>query len=278
MINELYEIESKARLSSPVHDIDARVKLILSIAAIIAVVSYPGKPSVFWLGLLMGSGFAVIWGLTRLPVQTYLKRFFLILPFGLFIIVFQIFFENRFYETFTPIVALPFGVQIFAESVEFSMILAVKFVLCISWIILLSSTTPMEEMLSGARRLGLPSVMALSLGMMIRYLFVFARMFGHISDALANRNFNAFDKSLPYRYRLKTLGYAVGTLFLRSYEQGERTYLSMLCRGYGKDSYEHLPEKPLKRRELAVILTGIVLLVVITAGTYLFAEMGVSVV
>ncbi|MCK4270163.1 MAG: cobalt transporter, partial [Methanogenium sp.] len=119
------------------------------------------------------------------------------MPFGLFIIFFQIFFENPWYETFTPLVTLPFGIDIYRESVEFASILGVKFVICISFIILLSSTTTMQALLNGGRRLGLPSVMALSLGMMIRYLFVFAGMYGRVNSSLAARNFNAFDRSLP---------------------------------------------------------------------------------
>jgi len=35
---------------------------------------------------------------------------------------------------------------------------------------------------------------------------------------------------------LNTFGSLVGLVFLKSYEQGERTYLGMLSRGYSKDS------------------------------------------
>jgi cobalt/nickel transport system permease protein len=54
---------------------------------------------------------------------------------------------------------------------------------------------------------------------------------------------------LPCRYRMKQVGYTIGTIFIRSYEQGERVYTSMLCRGYGSGSYIFLIKKPLKRME-----------------------------
>jgi energy-coupling factor transporter transmembrane protein EcfT len=100
----------------------------------------------------------------------------------------------------------------------------VKFVYCISFIILLSSTTKMHDMLEGGRRMGLPPEFALALGMMIRYLFVFGYMYRKIQETLRTKCFDPFDSRLPYRYRLNQIGYAIGTMFIRSYEQGERVY------------------------------------------------------
>jgi cobalt/nickel transport system permease protein len=63
-----------------------------------------------------------------------------------------------------------------------------------------------------------------------------------------------FDRHLPYRYRLQQLGYTIGTMFIRSYEQGERVYTSMLCRGYGSESYLFVVKKTLKGYEWAFLL------------------------
>ncbi|PKP39670.1 MAG: cobalt transporter, partial [Bacteroidetes bacterium HGW-Bacteroidetes-15] len=133
---------------------------------------------------------------------------------------------------------------------------------------LLSSTTPVQEMLKAGKRLGLPSVMALSLGMMIRYLFLFAGMYAQIHYALVGRNFNPFNKSLPYTYRLKTLGYAMGVLFLRAYEQGERTFTAMLCRGYGNHILDHMQKKPLTRIDQIVLCILGVIMPAMTAAIF----------
>lgn len=252
MIEHLATIERDAQGTSRVHLLDARVKILITFAAIITMVAMPYTPAVYPLALCWIVFFAIWWGISGLSPRVFIWRYLMTLPFGMFIIVFQIFFENPYYEVFTPIVTFPFGISIYAESVEFAMILALKFTACIIWVILLSSTTPMEDLLQGARRLGFPSIMALSLGMMIRYLFVFAEMYADINNALAVRHFNAFSRSLPYQYRIKTLAYTIGTMFLRSYEQGERTYTAMLCRGYGKDAYEHLEKKTLSVGEYAL--------------------------
>ena len=59
-------------------------------------------------------------------------------------------------------------------------------------------------------------------------------------------------------------------MFLRSYEQGERTYIAMLCRGYGKDAYEHLGKKGLTSREYALTVSMIVLFCAASIGVFIF--------
>ena len=261
MIEELQNIERQAMGNSRVHRLDARTKIILAFAAIIAMVAYPYSPDVIVPGVLLFAFFTVIWAFSGLSAVTYLKRLILILPFGIFIIIFQIFFENSRYDTFTPILNLPLGIHVYAESVEFATILLIKFIVCISFIILLSSTTTMQDMLAGARRLGMPSEFVLVIGLMIRYLFVFAEIYGKVITVFEIRFFNAFDRNLPYRYRLKTLAYAIGSLFIRSYEQGERTYVSMLCRGYSKDSFLRVEKKKIHAKELCFLIFGVIFIV-----------------
>jgi cobalt/nickel transport system permease protein len=268
MIEILASIERDAGRSSFIHGIDARVKLIVSIAVIVAAVAYPYTTSVYRLGMLFGGIFVLLWAASRLSPLTYLKRFFMILPFGFFLIVLQIFFKNPHYESFSPLFVLPLGITVYAESVEFASILMVKFLICISFVILLSSTTPVHVLLRGARRLGFPSIMVLSLGMMIRYLFVFAGMYDRVCAALAAKHFHPLDATLPYHYRIRILGYTMGMFFIRSFEQGERTYACMLSRGYGADSFESLPPKPLTKYELSALLFSVAFVVTGTFGCW----------
>ncbi|PWR73807.1 cobalt ECF transporter T component CbiQ [Methanospirillum lacunae] len=269
MIDELTSIDWDASRSSFTHNLDARVKLILVLFMIILIVSYPLSWGIVYIAIPFGMIIAGLWALSTLPVRTYLTRFVMTLPFGFFIIFFQIFFKNSHYQTATEI-PMPFPFfPVYYESVEFATLLLLKFLLCISAILLLSSTTPMQELLKAGRRLGLPSVMALSLGMMIRYLFLFATMYTQIHHALQGRNFDPWAKNLPYRYRIRTLGYAMGVLFLRAYEQGERTYSAMLCRGYGSHALDHLQKKALTHIDLIVLTVLGVAMPVITVSVFI---------
>jgi cobalt/nickel transport system permease protein len=183
----------------------------------------------------------------------YAKRLAVIVPLWGIVILFQIFVTNPYYTEYHVVATLPFGIHIYAESIQFASILAVKFLVSISFIILLSVTTTLQDLLQGASRLGLPAEFALALGMMIRYLFVFGYIFRKVNESLATRCFHPFDRNLPYMYRIRQLGYTIGTLFIRSYEQGERVFVSMLCRGYGKHSHLFIEKKPFTRPDWAFL-------------------------
>jgi len=269
VIEALESIEWDASRRSIIHDLDGRVKIILSFLMIILVVGYPASAGIFILAIIYAAVIALCWLLSRLPVLTYLKRLAMTLPFGFSIIFFQIFFKNPRADTIT-LVSLPFPFfPVYAESVWLSSILLVKFLLCISVIIVLSSTTPVNELLTSGKRLGLPPVMGLALGMMIRYLFLFGRNYTQIQHALCGKNFDPFDRRLPHMYRLKTLGFAMGSLFLRAYEQGERTFSAMQARGYGTHMLMHLQKKPLTPIELCILIISVPLLVLLEVMVFL---------
>ncbi len=271
MIEELFYIEKSAYRDSFVHQLDARVKILCMFAIIIAMVAAPYSPLVFTTGIIFFGFIAALWALSHLPWLSYARRLCMVLPFGLFIILFQIFFTNRYYTVFHIIADLPLGIHIYAESVEFAFILLVKFIVCVSAIILLSSTTKLHDMLEGAGRMGLPPEFALTFGMMIRYLFVFGYIFRKINESLITRCFDPFDPSLSYRYRIRQIGYTVGTIFVRSYEQGERVYTSMLCRGYGKDSHIFLVKKPLRAAEWSFLVLCMVFVAAVPVMVWLIS-------
>ncbi|MFA4878224.1 MAG: cobalt ECF transporter T component CbiQ [Methanoregula sp.] len=272
MIEELFYIEKSAYRDSFIHRLDARVKILSMFAIIIAMVAIPYSSFVFTAGVIFFVFLALLWLLSHLPWIIYLKRILMVLPFGFFIIVFQIFFTNRYYPVFHVIANLPFGIHIYAESVEFAAILFIKFIVCVSAIILLSSTTKLHDMLEGAGRMGLPPEFALTFGMMIRYLFVFGYVYRKINEALITRCFDPFNPALPYRYRMKQIGYTVGTIFIRSYEQGERVYTSMLCRGYGKSSHIFVTKKPLLATEWSFLAFTITFACIVPVGIWLVSS------
>ncbi len=263
MIEELFYIEKSAYRSSFIHTLDARVKIILAFGIIVAMVALPYSPVIFPVGGAFFAFFAFLWGLSSLPVATYAKRLAMVLPFGITIIFFQIFFTNRYYPLFHVIATLPFNIHVYAESVEFALILLVKFVICVSAIILLSSSTKLQDILEGACRMGLPAEFALVLAMMIRYLFVFGYIYRKVNESLATRCFDPFDPALSYTYRLRQVGYTIGTIFIRSYEQGERVYTSMLCRGYSKNSHVFITGKPLRGSEWAFLSIGLAVIIAV---------------
>jgi cobalt/nickel transport system permease protein len=271
MIEELFQIERDAYKNSVIHRLDARVKIAITFAAIIALVAVPYSTMIYTVGTIFFAFFFLLWCCTRLSLMVYAKRLFSIVPLWGMIIFFQIFLKNKYYTDYHVVMSLPLGISVYAESIEFAFILLVKFVICISFILLLSSTTKMHDLLEGAARMGLPAEFALAMGMMIRYLFVFGYMYRKINETLKTKCFDAFDRHLPYRYRLRQLGYTIGTMFIRSYEQGERVYTSMLCRGYGRESYLFVTKKPLQKYEWAFLTIALIFIVTVPLIIWLTA-------
>ena len=271
MIEELFQIEKHAYKDSYIHRLDARVKILLAFAAIIAIVAVPYSDMVYTVGAVFFVFFVILWALTRLSPRVYLQRLIEIVPLWGIVIFFQIFFKNKYYVDYHTILSLPFGIAVYAESVHFAFILLVKFLVSVSFIILLSSTTKVQDMLEGGVRMGLPADFALILGMMIRYLFVFGYIYKKVNESLATRCFNAFDRNLPWKYRMRQLGYTLGTMFIRAYEQGERVYTSMLCRGYGRNSFLYIKKKPLCRGDMAFLGFSLAFVIVIPVVVWLTA-------
>ena len=268
LIDELFDIEREAYRTSPIHALDARIKLILCLLGLLVTVLLPyGTAELFAFVVI----YLLFWGLYILSgssLRYYLVRLLLIMPFGLFFIILQPFFPNPYYDVYHIAVTLPFGIHMYWESIIFGLSLFAKFVISLSFIILLSATTTMQAMLEGAARLRIPRLFLVVMGLPIRYLYVFALVFQKIQSAFAARCFNGFDRRLPLRYRLNVIGNAAGSLFVRALDQGERTYAAMCCRGYSAHSAVFYAAKPLHAAEWVFLLFGTGYLVVFPLLVY----------
>ncbi|MGY1812145.1 cobalt ECF transporter T component CbiQ [Blastococcus sp. SYSU D00820] len=91
----------------------------------------------------------------------------------------------------------------------------------------LAATTEPRELLRGLERLRLPTVLVQILGFMIRYADVVTGEMRRMRVARESRGFRG-----RHLGALRVLGPAAGSLFVRSYERGERVHLAMLSRGY----------------------------------------------
>jgi cobalt/nickel transport system permease protein len=92
---------------------------------------------------------------------------------------------------------------------------------------LLAATTDPRALLRGLERLRLPSVLVQILTFMIRYADVISGELRRMKVARESRGFRG-----RHLGALRVLGPAAGSLFIRSYERGERVHLAMLSRGY----------------------------------------------
>ncbi len=208
-------------IDSFIHRLDPRTKVITTFAFILVVVL---TPPTGWQAFALY--FAIIAGLvliSKIPPFYFLKRSLVIVPFVLFITIFIPFLKS----------GEPSGsYNIWIWQVSNSGLLILWNVLIKAWLsmlslILLSSTTKFSELLNGLEQLRLPKVMVMILSFMYRYIFVLVDEVIRMKQARDSRNFGG-----KRTWQLKTIGNMVGTLFLRSYERGERVYGAMVARGF----------------------------------------------
>ena len=208
---------------SLIHRLDARTKLIAALLCILAVaLTPPGSWAAFaaYFALI-----ATLVLLSRVPVSHVLKRSLVIVPFVALVAISLPFVKEG-------EIAGSFRLWSWEVSVSYSGLRLFATILTRAWLsilslILLTSTTRMGDLLTGLGQLRMPRVMVMILSFMYRYIFVLVDEVMRMKQARDSRNFGG--KRL---WQIRTIGNMIGTLFIRSYERGERVYEAMLARGF----------------------------------------------
>jgi len=255
----LFHIEQEAYKDSFIHNLDGRTKIIITLMAIIYAVY---SSNIFILLFLELCLFFLIF-LSKINIFYVVTRILIILPFGGTIALFQLFIQKG-----EVLCSLAYGVEITHEGIIFGILLAMRMIVCVTSITLLSSTTPMHELVSSARKLRVPKKFILLLSLLARYLFVFYSVFQRMRMAQKTRCFNL--KGKPRRWVLEQVGCMIGTMFLRAYEQGEKVYLGMLSRGFNPDSQMYVVEKKFNVCDAVMIVIFFLLLTFLELYKHLF--------
>jgi len=206
-----------------IHRLDPRTKFIITLVFILAVVlTPPNRWQVFALYLFL---MATLIFVSRVPIFHVLKRSLVIIPFVLMVAIFIPFFKEG-------EVVGSYNIWLWQVSVTYTGLQVLWNILAKAWLsilslILLTSTTKMTNLLNGLEQLGMPKVMVMILSFMYRYIFVVVDEVMRMKQARDSRSFGG-----SRLWQLRTIGNMVGTLFIRSYERGERVYAAMLARGF----------------------------------------------
>ena len=116
--------------------------------------------------------------------------------------------------------------------------------------VLLGATTPIAEILHGLEHLRMPRLITAIAGFMVRYADVIT---GEVTRMRIAREARGYDPR--WFWQARAIAASAGTLFIRSFERGERVYLAMVSRGYsGSMPLDHDPTVPLSRWAAAFAL------------------------
>jgi cobalt/nickel transport system permease protein len=213
---------------SPVHSLDARIKLILVIAFILtSALTPPGAWPVYVLLLALVLSAEL---LSDLGIFFYLKRALLALPFVLAAL------PILFTSDGQPLIYLPLGLAVTTDGLNRFLSISVKSWISVQAAILLATTTLFPDILMAMRALKLPRLMVAIIGLMWRYLFVIVDEVLRLLRARTARSgetgLSGHKSGGSVLWRAKVTGSMAGSLLLRSIERSDRIYNAMLSRGY----------------------------------------------
>lgn len=212
---------------SPIHHLDPRVKVILSV---LLIISNGLLPEGSWLGLaLTGTFLLFVAQLSRIGIRFLFSRSMSVLPFALAAGT------TLFSTAGKELASLPWP----ALTVTDRGVIRFGTIMLRSWIsiqaaILLSATTPFPDLIHALRHLKIPAVLVSMISFMYRYLFVLTDEAHRLLRARASRSAAdpAYKAGGKAYWNVRSAGNMVGQLFLRSMERSERIYQAMQMRGY----------------------------------------------
>lgn len=218
--------------TSPLHRLDARAKLLATLAFILSASLLPVERWPGYLGLAALALAAVV--AAEVPLRVALGRSLVAVPFALMAAA-----SLPFLRPGAPLLTLAVGPWRLAATDAGCAAFAA--VLVRSWLSvfaagLLTATTPFTDLLGALQALGLPRLLVALMSFLYRYLFILVDEAERLSRARASRSGALLAKTArlggSVRWRAQVLGGMIGSLFIRSYERSERIYQAMLARGF----------------------------------------------
>jgi cobalt/nickel transport system permease protein len=202
---------------SRVHRLRPQCKVVAAVLFILAVVATPREaiPAYGAYALAL----AVVAHHARVPLSFVVRRLVIELPFVAFAL-------------FLPFVAGGEQVEVLGMALSSDGLWAawnvlVKGTLGVATTVILVATTPVGDLLEGLDRLRVPRPLTAVAGFMIRYAEVIGEEARRMRIARESRGYDP-----RWLWQVRALAASAGSLFLRSYERGERVYLAMVSRGY----------------------------------------------
>lgn len=213
---DLKSLDLLANGDSTIHRLDARAKVLVTLVFIICVVSYNRYELAALFPFFIFP--VVMISLAGLPPLFILRKIILLCPFVLAVGIFNPVFDREILLQLGPL-----GIS--GGWISFASILA-RSVLSVGSAFILVGVTGFTAVCQALERLGMPRVFAVQLLFLYRYIFVLTEESGRASRARELRSCGK--KGLGIR----SFGFMVGHLLLRTWLRAERIHMAMLARGF----------------------------------------------
>lgn len=202
---------------SPVHRVAAHAKLVALAVFATSVAATPRHA--MWAFALDAALLATVAGVARIPIATLVRRALVVSPV-LVVAVLVPFIGDGPRADVGPI-------TVSADGLWAAWNIAAKATLGATASILLTATTPIPDLLEGMTRLRVPRPVVSIIAFMIRYLDLLAEQLHRMRQSMTARGHDP-----RWLWQARPIAAAAGTMFVRTYERGERIHYAMLARGF----------------------------------------------
>lgn len=199
------------------HRLSPQCKIAATVLFVVAVAATPRET--MWAFAVHALFLVGVCLLARVPLGFVARRLVFEIPFVLF-------------AAFLPFIGSGdrievFGILLSTDGLWAAWNVVAKATLGLAATILLAATTPMAQLLHGLEHLRLPRAFTAVAGFMVRYADLITGEMRRMSIARQSRGYEP-----RWMWQARAVAASVGTLFVRSYERGERVHLAMLSRGF----------------------------------------------
>lgn len=201
------------------HKLAPRTRLLCSILMVFAISLTPNGR--WWTWGIYGIGLLVIVLLSRITWPVLLKRIAVEFAFVGAVLLGTLFRGGG------EIIASLGPLKITTEGLMVLGSVTTKTLLSLISLNLLTLTTSVPALLNALVALKAPRLLVATLASMYRYISVLIGEFNAMRLAATSRNFTGNGS-----WKRQVLGNMMGSLFIRTYERGDRIYQAMLARGY----------------------------------------------
>jgi len=203
--------------------IGPQVKLISIIAIVVTAIAVRTLvPLVILLALVVGLAAAA-----RIPLKFFVYRSIIFVPLFAGVIALPLLFIVP-GSSMAEIGIGPYVAVITREGVYRATQFFLRVWVCVASLTLLILVTKFSKIIQAMERFKVPSLFVMLTSMTFRFIFILIDEAYRMVVARESRSVGKESRIGA----LRSLASIVGTLFIRSYERGERVYMAMLARGY----------------------------------------------
>lgn len=247
-------LDLDSKQSTPWHSLTPRTRLLCTLLIVFAIALTPNGR--WWTWAIYGLGVLSVILLSRVTLPVLLKRIAVEFAFIGVVLLGTLFREGG-------KVLWSWGIfKITTTGLTVLGSVTLKALLSLLMLNVLTLTTSIPALLNALEALRTPPLLVATFASMYRYIGVLIGEFNAMRRAAVSRGLMGSN-----RWQRLVIGNMMGSLFIRTYDRGERVYQAMLARGYqGVIPLEQIPSGG--RRDL-VALTLTLILALLGQAVYL---------